>query len=101
MLFCAGEVYRTADGMGRFGLLSSFGGVPILSDNADDLFREVGHLGHVYALAADLRSARLVRLCAAPQGQGTRVLHLVRFSLAQHQSLRRAASREPALASGG
>jgi hypothetical protein len=91
MLFCAGEFYRTADGRERFGLLSSFGGVPIISDNAEELFQEVGHLGHVYLLHPSLQRARLAIVSSAPGV--TEAEPFVRFTLQQYYSVSRSAAR--------
>jgi hypothetical protein len=91
MLFCAGEFYRTADGRERFGLLSSFGGAPIISDNAEELFQEVGHLWHVYSLHPNLQRAELAISSAAPGL--TEPKPFVRFTLPQHFSVSRSVSR--------
>ena len=91
-LFCAGVVYRTAQGKERFGLLSSFGGVPIISTSAHDLFQEIGHLGHVYALHPDLRRAKVVMVSDVP-GM-SRPKPRVWFSLEQRFSVLRSVRRE-------
>jgi hypothetical protein len=91
MLFCAGAFYRTAEGRERFGLLSSFGGVPIISDDAEELFQELGHLGHVYALHKSLRKAELAMVSSAPDV--TEARPFVRFTFQQYNSISRSVSR--------